>query len=500
MNKPWWQNLEGLIAAIIGFILIQCYTHHGGIGVSPDSIHYLSTANNLLEGKGYYQFDLQPLIMFPFGYPSFLACIKLLFSIDLLNAMPIINGLLFGALIFLSGWMMQMSGTQRELRWLLLALIATSPSLNEIFSMLWSESLFALEVLLFVLFAGKYFKTYQLKYLISWSVLTAISFETRFAGVSLVATGGLLILISHDINWNKKIKHALLFGTISCLLVVINLGRNYVLTNTLTGIRQKGVTGFMENTQHFGSVIASWLPFGAYLASFSLWVGLIFLVLIFSIFIYRFIYKIEHNSFEKIAATFTLLYAAFMLVTATLSRYETINSRLLSPFYIATLFTISFYATSWVAFIKNKTNKYLVGGIFVLIGLYTLVGYGKHAYDNYEEVRQGGIGGYTEDDWRESELIAHIDKTPAYFKLGVPLYSNASHAIYLFTHQAINIVPERVHQQKVAAFSSTPQLILFWFNNEENKDVLYKSEIEKLMNCKQIGVFKDGIILICTRK
>ena len=494
------QNLDSLFAALIGFILIQIFTHHGGIGVSPDSIHYLSTANAINEGRGFFQFDNQPLIMFPFGFPSFLAIIHWIFQIDLFKSMPIINGCIFAALIFLSGCMIEITNATKWLKWIMLALITSSPTLIEIYFMLWSEALFALEVLIFVWLSGNYFKNNSLKNLVIFALITAIAFDTRFAGISLVATGVMLILLSHEITWATRIKHSIVFGSIGCSLAAINLFRNYNITTTLTGIRQKGITTLAENIKYYGSVLASWLPFSKQLEGYALYVGLLFLIGIFSIFVYRIYKKIEHNSFEKIAATFTLVYSIFMLVTATLSRYETINSRLLSPFFVACLFTISFYAISWVSIIQKRGNRIAVRCLIASFSLLILFQFIQRDIEVYNEVRQGGIGGYTEDDWKESELISYLKSRPVYFNGIVPIYSNASHAVYLYTKKPVKIVPERVHNLKVASFYDEPETYLVWFTTEDNKDVLNKQEISAHFNMKEIATFKDGSIFVTYKK
>ncbi len=494
------QNLDSLVAAIIGFILIQIFTRHGGIGVSPDSIHYLSTANALNEGRGFYQFDNQPLIMFPFGFPSFLAITHWIFQMDLLKSMPIINGCIFAALIFLSGCMVEITNATKWLKWIMLALITTSPTLMEIYIMLWSEALFTLEVLIFVWLSGNYFKNNSLKNLIIFAIITAIAFDTRFAGVSLVATGVLLILLSNEMKWSTRLKHSVLFGIIGCSLAVLNLFRNYNITNTLTGIRQKGVTTLGANISHYGSVITTWLPFSKQLEGYAFYVGLFFIVGVLAIFIYRIYKKIEHNSFEKIAATFTLVYSIFMLVTATLSRYETINSRLLAPFFVACLFTLSFYAVSWISIIPKKGNSIAVRLIIASFSFLLLIQFIQKDIDVYNEVKQGGIGGYTEDDWKESEMISYLMTRPNYFNGVVPIYSNASHAIYLYSKKAVKIVPERVHDLKVASFYKEPEMYLVWFTSEDNKDVLSKEEVSAHFNMKEIATFKDGSIFVANLK
>ena len=189
-----------------------------------------------------------------------------------------------------------------------------------------------------------------------------------------------------------------------------------------------------------------------------------------------------------------------MLVTATLSRYETINSRLLAPFFVACLFTLSFYAVSWISIIPKKGNSIAVRLIIASFSFLLLIQFIQKDIDVYNEVKQGGIGGYTEDDWKESEMISYLMTRPNYFNGVVPIYSNASHAIYLYSKKAVKIVPERVHDLKVASFYKEPEMYLVWFTSEDNKDVLSKEEVSAHFNMKEIATFKDGSIFVANLK
>lgn len=500
INIFFKNNIDSIIIGIIGFCVVQLFTNHAGLGISPDSIHYISASDALIAHKGYIQFDGNPLIMFPFGYPTFLYLIQIILGNNLLNSMPHVNGVLFAILIILSGFMMEASRMNRWIKWLLLGLIVTSPTLIEIYYMLWSESLFAIEVLIFIYLGRNYFNNYTLKSLIVFSFITAIAFDTRLAGFSMVVTGALFIFLNKEINWNKKWIHAVLYVMISCSLLLLNLFINYYKSNSLTGKRQKGITTFLENLQNFGNVIVTWLPLQSIIKNGAIYIAVLFILVILFLFLYRTIKQIEHNSFEKIAASFTLIYTLFMLISATFSRYETLNSRLLSPFYIPFILTISFYISSVSKNSHYKSlNKY-TNLIFIILILLTIQNQIIQDIKDCKSLNEGGIGGYTEDDWKESELINYLQTNAAIWKNSKPIYSNASHAIYLYTKKSVAIVPERVHIDNVKIFNKVPESILIWFNTENNKDVLSLSEINQSCQLILVKKFKDGAIYLRTFK
>ena len=500
MRKMFTYHIDSIIAALIGGVLIILYTHHNGLGISPDSIYYTSASDAWAEGKGFTQFDQTPLVMFPVGYPFLLGVLHFIFPQSIIPIMPFVNALVFAIVILLSGVMLEKINLSKWFKWILLLLIVFSPTLIEIYSMLWSETLFIVEILVFIFCAQTYFTSANFKNLLMVSLVAAIATITRFAGVTLIMTGGLLLLLDNRLSLLQKIKELFIFGCVSSSLLIINLSRNLYLTNTLTGIRQKGQTPFATNLKLVGEVIADWLPGTHFIIGFSQIIGAVFIITLGSIFLYRIIKGLTHSSYEKIAATFSIVFVSFMLVSATLSRYEPINSRLMSPLYIPFLFTLSFYGMSLIEWLENKLFKKITQWAIYILSLVALYEFGVFDQTNYVEVQEGGIGGYSDDDWAFSPLLKELQVNHSYFQMGQPVYSNASHAVYFYAHENLSILPEKAHPQKIEAFNHLPQNILIWFYNEENFDLLSLEEIKLQKNLTVLKQFKDGIIFQCAKK
>src|SRR5437899_2686640 len=100
------KNGDSLIAALAGFCIIIWLSHHGGIGVSPDSVFYVSVAENLHDHHELKDFSQLPLIDFPAFYPIFLQSVITITGWKPLVYGPWLNGFLFGLIIYLSGAMM----------------------------------------------------------------------------------------------------------------------------------------------------------------------------------------------------------------------------------------------------------------------------------------------------------------------------------------------------------------------------------------------------------
>jgi hypothetical protein len=367
--------------------------------------------------------------------------------------------------------------------------------------MLWSETLFITEVVLFIYVGKNYFDAYHFKSLITMALIAAIAADTRLAGVSIIATGGLLIFMSNQLNWGKKIQQAFVFGMISTSLFSINLIRNAFLTQTFTGIRQKGVTPLLENLKYYGLVLSNWLPFSKWTNMFPTLVGFLFLVLVTCIFIYQFLKLKEQPTYEKLAVAFTLMYSLFMLTVATISRFETINNRLLAPLFIPCVLTIIFYGASISDIVKTGRYKIALILFCSLLIIATLIQYTKVDKATYQENMEGGIGGYSDDDWFiNSGLLNYLKSNASLFNGGKTVYSNAAHAVYFKTSQPTQILPERKYTNLVTNFNKMPTQILIWFNNEDNPEVLTLQEVTATKNLQIIGKFNDGVIYLCTSK
>src|SRR6201999_555579 len=101
---------------------------------------------------GFTAFDGLPMVDFPVGYPSFLTIISFVTGLDPMQFGAVLNGLLFGLLIYISGSIMNgfyhLSGWYKRV---VLACIFLSPALQEVYSMLWSETIFLVLIMLFII-------------------------------------------------------------------------------------------------------------------------------------------------------------------------------------------------------------------------------------------------------------------------------------------------------------------------------------------------------------
>jgi len=497
------RDYDSIVAALAGFLIIQVFARHSGIGISPDSVIYMSTATNILDRGVINDFSGWPMMDFPAGYPFFLALVQGLARTEIRHCGPVLNGLLFAGLIFTSGWLMErFTVSSKWYKWALLTIIPMSPCLQEIYSMIWSETLFLLLVLLFIPALRHYLLAPSAGRLLLPALIAALACVTRYAGVSLIMLGGGLILCIRDLDWLRKLLHGLLFGLLSSTLFALNLYRNHRVTGTLTGYREKAITSFGANLHHYGSVLCDWLPFfnGDYtLASFA---GAFFILLGTGLFIRRWVLHVHFFSYDNIGAAYFIVYTIFILATASLSRFQQLDSRLLSPLCIPWLWAGSSWIPGWVRGLSSRGRPIRWGLSIACLGLFASfqAGQWRSFQMNWEGIKYAGIPGYTEEQWRQSPTMDFIRHNADMHKPGAPVYSNAYEGIWFLTGVHSDLIPHKEFIQDIREMLHEDHFYVIWFNDSANEDLL---SIDSIMQYKQVAreyTFDDGKVYLFTKK
>jgi len=499
MNRPnfFLRELDSFIAAIIGFLLIQAWASHGGIGVSPDSVVYMSTAGNIRHHGAINDFTGTPMMDFPAGYPIFLSGIMLMTGMEPMQFATVLNGLLFAILIFLSGWIMQrFSNPNRVYKIILLSIIVLSPCLLEVYSMVWSETVFLLLSMLFILAARRYHQTRSIEAMALLGVIAAVACVIRYAGVSLILLGGFLMITDRMITWSKKLMHILLFGLISISLAALNVFRNHLVTGTLTGYREKAVTGLGKNLQYFGSVFCDWLPFFDDPYKYPALVGVICLLVGVAAWLFRLIRQHDEYSYDQIATAYFIVYAFFLLIIASVSRFQQLDSRLMSPLFIPWLWASS----SWIPAVMARIGRYprrwlaavgIAGAVCMVYGEWDMYKF------NWNGIHYAGIPGYTEDSWTKSPTMDFVKKSPV-LRNQVPVYSNAYEGIWFFTGMVTDLIPHKDLPWDVRDLMKEDRFYIVWFDDALNTDLLTIEDIQKTKHLDTAYHFNDGAVYYFT--
>lgn len=490
----FFNNIDTLLFAVAAFVFILMLAHYGGIGISPDSITYSSVAKSFIQTGKFIEFDEMPYIDFPVGYPVFLSIFFKLFGNDFIHFGTYINATLFAILVLLSGFSIQrFTSLPRLYKIVMLTCIVFSPGLLEVYSMLWSETLFILLSVLFIITLYKYVQKITIATLITTAVVVALICIVRYAGIATIMAGGFVLLCMKHASIKQKILHGVLFGSISVSLLVCNLIRNDYVRGYLTGEREKSYTSLHQNLSYFGTVIYDWLPnlFNHHVPEVVL--GTLIIVLLAAAVIWHIITKKDKNSFIYIATVFAFVYTTFMVVIATISRFEMLDSRFFSPAFIPMLFMLAYWLNELVVASK-RWFKTLFVCTSILIAVFFIWTEFNSSFSSYSDIKDYGIPGYTDDDWRLSPTIQYLQANAGNFRSDYEIYSNGNDAVFFFTNHLAQQLPHKQFPNDVKEFYNDDHFYLIWINLSDNNDYITLKEVLQHKPLKLVKRFPDGAI------
>ncbi|MET4142592.1 hypothetical protein [Pedobacter sp. UYP1] len=491
-----FKNLDSLLVALIGFILLLIYTRHTGVGISPDSIVYVSVARNIHEYGALLDYTLKPVVDFPVFYPLFLSVAAFFSGMDPVAAGPWLNALLFALVIFCTGNLIEsFQEKNRIYKIAILLSIAISPSLFDVYAMFWSETLFILLSLLFLIAFRSYLRTRSIVALLFCAFIAAITCVTRYAGITAIATGLMMMVFDRSLEWKKKILHCFLFGFLSITLLVANLVRNTMVAESLTGPRESGITSLGDNIFYYGKVICWWLPAldmhpGSYMITAS-----VLFVVVCVVYLKRAWLAIAYTTAENCFAAFFIVYTVFIIGVSTLSHFEQINNRFISPVFIPMLITL----TCWIpgAVIRFRAVKHRIalgcaGVVLIAFQANELV----KLYGMYQEVSEYGIAGYTDDSWKKSQTAGFLRKHASVFKPEYELYSNAAEAVYFNGGLRATSLPHCIEDHDIHDLFCKQAVYVIWFRTIEDPDLINLSALRKRADLVKQYSFNDGDIYL----
>lgn len=238
--------LSALTIIALAFILIA--TSKYGAGVSSDAARNLSTADSLLEGKGFVDMVGAPLILWPPLYPLLLAAISWVTKWTTFQSAWYLNVVLYVANVWLAGWLLYQVFRSRLSYAVIGALIIlASRSTLRIHANVASEPLFETLLLVFFLVTARYLRMGSRRDLWAMCVLAALASLQRYLGV-------VLIPVILGVLYLKAGPGGLLRGVLPIFTAVLPLAlwvalHNYGVSGTLFGPRELGTMLPFENIE-----------------------------------------------------------------------------------------------------------------------------------------------------------------------------------------------------------------------------------------------------------
>jgi len=188
------------LLALAGLVLILLATAKYGAGVSSDAGRNLSTADNLLKGRGFIDFAGDPFVLWPPLYPLVMAGLSLLTKWSVFQSAWYLNVALYALNIWLSGWLLYLIFKERPVyAWVGALVILLSRSTLRIYANVASEPLFVIFMLIFFLAAAQYLQDNSRRSLWMMFVMAGLATFQRYLGIVFFGVGGLVVLYKE--NW-----------------------------------------------------------------------------------------------------------------------------------------------------------------------------------------------------------------------------------------------------------------------------------------------------------
>ena len=499
------------IIGLIGACFIILLISYCGVGVSPDSVYYISVARHIADGTGFVGYDGYYFVLQPPLYPLLLAAIIKIFSIDPLISAGYLNAILFGFIVYYSGLFLL-----NHLKSLPLIIIGTlsimvSFVIIQISLIALSEPLFILFVLLYL----NYFDNYRIKgtitSLLFFSTAAALACLTRYVGVIIILSGSISIFIWKRKTLKEMFRHLIIFLLITILPTGLWILRNYFLSSTFVGQRADSSYTLSENLLFLFNAMLKW-----YLPIQINEQQLFFIMLIISAGILALIIFPNKWTKDEIrlkqigpALIFILLYSGIIVISSTTTAYDKIANRLLSPIFVPSFFIMFLILDNILEWISKHFHQRLMPILF-LIGIIAWMKYPvtRTIYNIEDYIGQAGWE-YSSKAWRDNTVIRFLNSHKQ-FESGYSFYSNVPEAVYILANKEAKWSPPKTMYNSPELIKTNPDLrsiwqgknkaYLVWFNNINRNFLFTIDELKKSSNMVKVAQLKDGEIYTITKK
>ena len=245
-SAPWrqaqqwrtWQWRTPVLLAVIalaGAAHLWFRTGEYGLGLTNDSLHYLAAAASIADGQGLRDATGGPYLLYPPLYPLALAGISRL-GMAPVDAAQALNIAAFGLTALLAGlWLRRRVQSDLIAVAVTLTAVLAAPLLNTA-SYLWSETLFALLIVLSLMQLDLYRQrpdgTGGKLALAASASCAGLAAVTRYMGVAAIFTGVALLLAMTWLPLRVRLAYAAAYGVAASIPLAAYLARNYALSGS----------------------------------------------------------------------------------------------------------------------------------------------------------------------------------------------------------------------------------------------------------------------------
>jgi hypothetical protein len=494
-----------LLIGLAGFILVFISSSGNGIGISGDSVQYITWARNFLQYHSFTTPKGDYLTLWPPLYPLLISLSKMVGINEFLST-RLISSISFGLIIFVTGlWCLKYS------RSLLLSIIGSllvfSKAIIQACCWAWSDPLFVLFTLAFLLLIPEILNNPTYKLVLMLALVTSAATLTRYTGVVLFPVGAFALFFGIK-QFRKKIIFTFIWGLVSVIPIGLWMLRTYRLTGSITGLRFTHHRPVFPFLNEIGVFFSSWfiakntqsIPGWIFLALFSIIISAIFIL-----YIYKLIESKNTNWPVLAICLFIIAHILLLIYSAYNSCFGgPIEERFLSPLYPLMIMLFMFSAIKLYAF-TAKYVRFAVVILYVLgISIWSYAAFNQ-TYSITKFLYHQGFG-LANATWKNSQTIAWLK----YNKLNGKIYTNDSPALYILADMDSCLSPAkldcnpnpesiRLKQEEMEKFKSglatDKNTYLIWFARHIRTYLYDPEQLQQFCNMRLAAQLNDGYII-----
>lgn len=402
------------IALTIGLLITQ-----SGPGISADSVHYISTGENLFNGNGFQDSvgGNHPWTSAPPLYPLSIAAFMYL-GFDAEQAARMVPVLSFALLMFPLFYIGKITNSVITGYSICLICIVFYPLLF-ITSYAWYWMLygfFSVTAAFFLVKLSIDSKSTNRVLCLS-GFFTALAILTGFMGISLLLTGLLVIVLKNKAQLRNMVNQLLIYGSISSIPIIPWLVRNLMLSNNLSGSNwSESSVGLLTPINQAVTVIVVNLLgpiplFGGLISKMGIWTVLVILgtcLILLATFVHK--QSIDKKAWAKylkgnyVVFTCAFTYLIVLVIVRSIWFTQVIENRLVSPSYpflILSAFSFIFYSYRNIADTPLKSLLQVV----IIISCISFFSYHVNtALSFYQSAKDGQQ--LSAPGWKNSQMVA----------------------------------------------------------------------------------------------
>lgn len=468
ISKVDWSWLVVLIPALAGMTALVFSTRQGP-GIGGDATIYITSARNLLQGKGLGlitaggEFRLIPY--FPPLFSLVLSFLGLL-GIELVSAAHWLNIVLLGAAILVVGRAVYCTGSSNWFALATASLLALSPVLINAYSWAMSEPLSIFLGFCGLILLWKYLQDQDsYRWLVLSAFVSGLAVITRYSMIAFTGAGAIGLLLLGDASFKKRLFRMGIYLTVALTPLVIWVWIDYSSTATISSRSILSVSAMVERLREFwssfGEVLLFWLIPDSWIIAPRYYPAVLnrwfvpAACLLSGAWCTALFYRLRRTQSDpqlskqiKLAVLMGLAVLAYLVVTLLVyvTTYPpiTIGSRMYSPMQAAFLVLLVLLSSlTMKTWYRPAVIRWLLTGVLIL----GVVWYGWRTFRIVQQNYGQGMG-FTSVYWQESETIQAVKQLP----LDIKIVTNEEMAVLFLTGRASYPLAEIYFQKPLTAF------------------------------------------------